>query len=1663
MKKAVTALCAVLLVSLAPRALAQCQLAGPVLVSPTSGTPNHGQVEFDWEPVSGAASYELFLSVDNDPPFSEGMTTQTKKTVVIEPGRFIQWSVAAHAPGCTSGTSATASFTTSCPHTVPTLLSPARNARINEGASVMFSWTGVAGAASYDVYATQDFSETPTLLAENLTGRSYSTTLAKGDWNWWVRANYDGACAPGYSEPSSFFIGAACNNPAPVLSSPADGATVSLPVTFDWNAVAGANEYDVFLLVDRDLRFIGRTTQTSLELTHGVEGTIEWFVRASFPGDCPDTTSSTRTITIKAGENTCPTGEAIPRSPADGATNLTSPVKFSWTGVPGATGYRLLAAIGAPTLIAFDVTTETSLETAVPAGSGYWVVQTFFGDDCPSTISDKSALTVTTGAPCDVTGPDLLEPANHATNVDSPVTFKWKTARGAYKYTLFVSTDGGAEFSPYGTTTEPEIERLVPRGEVRWYIVASFAGCPDQRSSIFSFTSGTGDDCPTGTIDLLSPAQDASVSAPVTLSWSPLPGVDSYRVTVIVDGETSIGRQTTNTQQTFDLPAGAMRWYVAGISQDCDPVLSTEGRFTVQRGANCASNPAPVILGPIGTEANPIGTPSPVTLRWTAATGALGYRVWISRNGNAFEDIALTDQTQLSVPLPGGTYSWFAEAIFRGCDPVASSRGFFSVPETVQRCPGAAPSPISPAPGSSVPAPVEFRWTEVEAAEKYRVYVSIDGSEERLIGTVEETSLERVLPPGLARWRVEAVASECRALSSPVVEFTIPEAGNCSDEKPDLASPPNGATLADQVVDFSWTPVSGAVRYVVVVRTQDGSPVPVGDTTETTLTRRMPFGANEWWVVAFFVGCNPAESAHARFVITPDQNCSNRSPILLQPTESSARAVYSPVTFAWSRVPGAIEYQIWVPQGSPAMAPAMIASTTDNTAEVELDPGVYRWFVVARFESCPVTESAVAEFEVQPPLPCGTPDQPTAQVVGQALSGTPYRLRWTPLANVDLYEVQESTSPTFENAQTIVAENPVQRFVHEVSGTPVQYLYRVRGISSCDDSRGPYSDPVGIFVVPPRTNNASAEVGVEGNIVQTLTLPASATPLPFVAKVDKPWLTVTPSSGVLGAEPITLTVTANPSVLYLGTNTGTVTVQYTTPSSGTVGTQGTTSVNMPVSISLVTPVTPVGKGTPPPDALIFPIVGHATGVNNSLFESDIRVANLTPQTMKYQVNFTPSNTDGTQTGSSTTIEVAPNTTTALDDIVASVFGTGTVSSALGMLEVRPLTTSATSPTIFSTVSSAFPALATAASSRTYNFTPNGTYGQFIPAVPFSKFVGKGTVLSLLQVAQSAEYRANFGFAEAAGAPVDLMMRVYDTRNTLLATIPISLGPVQHTQLNGLLSQNGINDLTDGRVEVEVVNGDGKVTAYVSELDNRTSDPLLVNAVPKGAVTANRYVVPGMAYIDNGVAFWVSDLRIFNAGAAATPATLTFYPQNNGTPVSKEITLDPGEIEVLNNVVATLFEQPKGAGGAIAITTPANTQLSATARTYNQTANGTYGQFIPGVTVAESAGAADRALQLLQLETSSRFRTNIGVTETSGNPVTVEIVAIQPDSIVTPVITRDLAAGEFWQIPLSSFFEPGAAVYNARVTVKVIAGTGRVTAYGSAIDAITQDPTYVPAQ
>jgi hypothetical protein len=337
------------------------------------------------------------------------------------------------------------------------------------------------------------------------------------------------------------------------------------------------------------------------------------------------------------------------------------------------------------------------------------------------------------------------------------------------------------------------------------------------------------------------------------------------------------------------------------------------------------------------------------------------------------------------------------------------------------------------------------------------------------------------------------------------------------------------------------------------------------------------------------------------------------------------------------------------------------------------------------------------------------------------------------------------------------------------------------------------------------------------------------------------------------------------------------------------------------------------------------------------------------------------------------------------------------------------------------------------------------------------------VLSLQQIAQSPAYRTNFGLVEAAGEPASVLVHVIDNSGRELAQIPQSLLPSEHLQLNNFLQTNGIA-LTDGRLEVEVTSSTGKVTAYASVLDNLTNDPLLVSPVLKGNTTANRFVLPGVGDFNVGVAHWKSDVRLFNSASTSLPVTLTYSDHDMAGAVRQNtsvITLQPGETRALDNLVANTWPQLAQTAGSLIVSSANASALVATARTYTQTTSGTYGQFIPAVTPAQSAGGGERSLQLLQLESSDRYRTNIGLAETSGSAATAHVSLILPDSKFAISTDIPMAANEFRQISLASF--GAGTVYNGRVTVSVTGGSGRITAYGSVIDQSTQDPTYVPAQ
>jgi fibronectin-binding autotransporter adhesin len=1163
-----------------------------------------------------------------------------------------------------------------------------------------------------------------------------------------------------------------------------------------------------------------------------------------------------------------------------------------------------------------------------------------------------------------------------------------------------------------------------------------------------------GANCPTVPPARIAPANGAVVSAPVTFQWSAVSGASSYDVFAGVDGGApQIVGSTASTSLFTGLPSGAVQWFVVVHVPNCGTLSSDRGQFTVQPGTNCGAHSAPVLNAP----AQNATVASPVTFNWQAVPEAVGYRVSIAANGGAEEDIGTTDgATSLTHDVPSGSIVWFVDALFGGCPSTRSAHNSFTIPRIDRCAANAAPSLLSPANNStSTSSAIDFTWSKVANAVGYRVWASIDGAAAELLGETDSTSVHAVITSGTVDWFVEALFDGCPVTTSPHFLVTVPKAQFCGTTVATLVSPANGITIDNGLVTFTWNAVDGAAHYELWLSLNDGSPILLGSTNGTSLPKEVGAGSLSWFVKAFFDGCPPRDSQKLAFKFTVPNNCTHNRPLLSTPIDGAA-SVTSPVKFEWSDV-GATSYKV-IANGT------LLGTTTQpKLANVQLATGAYDWSVEATFTNCPTLTSSSSHFVVVPqPTECVVPAKPTILAPGQTSTGIPYKVRWQPALGADSYIVQESPDASFSSPTTLPPTSETSLiFVHPNAGpNALTFFYRVRGVSNCTTQQGTFSAVVGVSILPSTSNDAAASPDAPATLTYTITLDAALAGQLFTATPTQPFLTVTPSSGTVPAGGGTLIVTANTAGLPLGTTLGSVIITTNASTSSKRGSSGSgSSSTTNLSVNVVQPVQPTPKSAPPPDALIIPAVAHADGFN-AHFQSDVRLSNTSAQVMKYQVTFTPSGDNGIANGMQAQVEVDPGRTIALDDVLKTWFASGTTTGSIGTLEIRPLTQTASQVT--SKAVSGLADLVTFASSRTFNNTGNGTFGQYIPGIPYANFIGKSSsTITLQQIAQSAKYRTNLGLVEGSGQAASVLLSVFGGDGKKITEIPVELKGGQHTQLDSVLAKQGLT-VTDGRIEVKVVSGGGRVTAYASVLDNETSDPLLVTPTLLQQSGSSKFVLPGVADLANDVANWRTDMRLFNASSSPVQATLLFYSLNGGAPKVQQLTLAPNEVRALDNVLAGTFGVTND-GGAIHVTTASPVNLIATARTFNQTTTGTYGQFISAVTPNDAAALGTRPLQLLQVEESDRYRSNIGIAEVSGKPAKVEMTIAPPDSKVTAVVTIDLGPNEFRQLNQVLKSVGLENTFNARISVQVIEGAGRITAYASVIDSKTQDPTFVPAQ
>ncbi len=130
-------------------------------------------------------------------------------------------------------------------------------------------------------------------------------------------------------------------------------------------------------------------------------------------------------------------------------------------------------------------------------------------------------------------------------------------------------------------------------------------------------------------------------------------------------------------------------------------------------------------------------------------------------------------------------------------------------------------------------------------------------------------------------------------------------------------------------------------------------------------------------------------------------------------------------------------------------------------------------------------------------------------------------------------------------------------------------------------------------------------------------------------------------------------------------------------------------------------------------------------------------------------------------------------------------------------------------------------------SRTYNQSSLGSYGQFLDGYAPSTGIGAGQTVYLPQLSENSAYRSNIGFVNTSGSSATVRTELLSSNGTVLGQFSRTLASGESWQKDRPFSTvAGRNNISGGAARVEVELGSG-IFAYGSVIDNTSNDPTTV--------------------------------------------------------------------------------------------------------------------------------------------------------------------------------------------------------------------------------------------
>jgi len=233
------------------------------------------------------------------------------------------------------------------------------------------------------------------------------------------------------------------------------------------------------------------------------------------------------------------------------------------------------------------------------------------------------------------------------------------------------------------------------------------------------------------------------------------------------------------------------------------------------------------------------------------------------------------------------------------------------------------------------------------------------------------------------------------------------------------------------------------------------------------------------------------------------------------------------------------------------------------------------------------------------------------------------------------------------------------------------------------------------------------------------------------------------------------------------------------------------------------------------DEIYIQGAAHVTGSNNTVWRTDLEIRSVGTVGARIRIDLLQKNRDNTS-HSSTILDLDAGTARRYEDVLDLIFGhEGSATLRITTLdgEIR-------------------------ATSRTYNVTPDGTFGQYIGGTNPDDIFATGSDATLIQLTSAANddqgFRTNIGVVNLQGLSTVLDIDLYLADLEYLGRVSTSLLPYEFRQIDKIFARVTTEDVPDGFAIIRAGSSDSRYLVYASVIDNLTGDPIFIPGLPNTA-------------------------------------------------------------------------------------------------------------------------------------------------------------------------------------------------------------------------------------